>query len=124
MKMRKNNIGFGILSLALALALPLNANADEGQTLTSPETLDQGPKTQVEANTKPIEDNEIIQTPFRQRLCHIIYLKRRREDKQSHKKRIYIGNLYKYGVSIVFPWSLNYFSILSRMKLPKKISTS
>ena len=62
MKMRKNNIGFGILSLALALALPLNANADEGQTLTSPETLDQGPKTQVEANTKPIEDNEIIQT--------------------------------------------------------------
>ena len=62
MKMRKNNLGFGILSLALALALPLNANADEGQTLTSPETLDQGPKTQVEANTKPIEDNEIIQT--------------------------------------------------------------
>ncbi len=62
MKMRKTNLGFGILSLALALALPLNANAAEGQPLTSPDTLDQGSNSQVEAKTKSIEDNEIIQT--------------------------------------------------------------
>ena len=46
MKIRKNNLGYGLLSLALALAFPLNANADE-MNLTPVDSLTEKADTEL-----------------------------------------------------------------------------
>lgn len=59
MKIRKNNLGYGILSVALALALPLHANADE---------IDLTPVDSLTENTdsKLISDEEVIKEDLSQ----------------------------------------------------------
>lgn len=71
MKIRRNKVGYGLLSLALVLALPLNASATENLTpVVNTETTSESSTNdseneaptkdeKVTPDTKPIEDDEI-----------------------------------------------------------------
>lgn len=63
MKIRKNNLGYGLLSLALALAFPLNANADE-MNLTPVDSLTEKADTElISGDEVNMEDRRPAQNP-------------------------------------------------------------
>ena len=63
MKIRKNNLGYGLLSLALALAFPLNANADE-MNLTPVDSLTENTDTElISGDEVNMEDRRPAQNP-------------------------------------------------------------
>ena len=63
MKIRKNNLGYGLLSLALALAFPLNANADE-MNLTPVDSLTEKTDTElISGDDINMEDRRPAQNP-------------------------------------------------------------
>lgn len=105
MKIRKNNLGYGLLSLALALAFPLNANADE-INLTPVDSLTEKADTElISGDEVNMEDRRQEQNP-----TNIIEVKSANNPQTQPVSNSQTIVNTKYKAQLDFKSNINYIS--------------
>lgn len=105
MKIRKNNLGYGLLSLALALAFPLNANADE-INLTPVDSLTEKADTElISGDEVNMEDRRQEQNP-----TNIIEVKSANNPQTQPANNSQTIVNTKYKAQLDFKSNINYIS--------------
>lgn len=105
MKIRKNNLGYGLLSLALALAFPLNANADE-INLTPVDSLTEKADTElISGDEVNMEDRRPAQNP-----TNIIEVKSANNPQTQPVSNSQTIVNTKYKAQLDFKSNINYIS--------------
>lgn len=105
MKIRKNNLGYGLLSLALALAFPLNANADE-MNLTPVDSLTEKADTElISGDEVNMEDRRPAQNP-----TNIIEVKSANNPQTQPVSNSQTIVNTKYKAQLDFKSNINYIS--------------
>lgn len=105
MKIRKNNLGYGLLSLALALAFPLNANADE-MNLTPVDSLTEKTDTElISGDEVNMEDRRPAQNP-----TNIIEVKSANNPQTQPVSNSQTIVNTKYKAQLDFKSNINYIS--------------
>lgn len=105
MKIRKNNLGYGLLSLALVLAFPLNANADE-MNLTPVDSLTEKADTElISGDDINMEDRRPAQNP-----TNIIEVKSANNPQTQPVSNSQTIVNTKYKAQLDFKSNINYIS--------------